>query len=177
MLPQDWHLKSFMDYESGTLEAKTVRTALRAQPCALDAVRLDLEHSSHPAVVHRKRIKGGRPGEPYRCLRNLLVQFATAQRSPMKRTVRVIASCVAVAERFSQRAANFGSLLKNLPRCRPADADANLAHRNAFVVRHTTTRMIRMRHIAQVFRRPMFLDIEKQDFRKPDNRTLLLDRR
>jgi hypothetical protein len=76
------------------------------------------------------------------CIRNSLALFATHPRSSIRKRVNRIASCAAAAERFSQHATNSVGLLKNMQRCRPADArqavklDSNPAHRNAASVHH-----------------------------------------
>ena len=80
------------------------------------------ERFPDPAVVHCKRIEGGQLDETESCVRNLLVRFATLQRSSIRKRVKRIASCAVAAERLSQRATNSVDLLSNMQRYKPADA-------------------------------------------------------
>jgi hypothetical protein len=118
---------------------------------------------------------GGQLHEINQCARNLVVRFATLHRSSIRRGKR-IAWCAMAAGRFSQHAANSVSFLQNALTSRPADAsgalylESNLARPNAALFPHRSRRMIRIRRISRVCRRPAPSDSGKQDFHKPSNR-------
>lgn len=113
--------------------------------------------------------------ERNQCARNFVVRFATLHRSSIRRGKR-IAWCAMAAGRFSQHAANSVSFLQNALTSRPADAsgalylESNLARPNAALFPHRSRRMIRIRRISRVCRRPAPSDSGKQDFHKPSNR-------